>query len=199
MSQEQVTQWMVHLKHGDELAAGRLWDEYFTKLTRLAKRKLEGMPLRDADEEDVAISAMHSFCMGMASHRFDALHNRNDLWKLLVTITARKATAKLRKHYAQKRGSGGIRGESIFIQADGDERDGGIGNILGSEPTPELATDVAENCQVMLDQLGDETLRQVALLTLEGWRTEEIAQKFDCARRTIERKLERIRKIWGDE
>jgi len=92
-----------------------------------------------------------------------------------------------------------VRGESIFIQADGDEMNGGIGNILGTEPTPELAAGVAENCQVMLNQLNDETLQQVALLTLEGYRTEEIAQKLDCARRTIERKLSRIREIWGEE
>ena len=199
MSREQVTQWMIHLKQGDEVAAGQLWNEYFAKLTRLAKRKLEGMPLREADEEDVALSAMNSFCMGMANHRFDALQNRDDLWKLLVTITARKATSKRRRHYTQKRGGGGVRGESIFIQADGDEMNGGIGNILGTEPTPELAAGVAENCQVMLNQLNDETLQQVALLTLEGYRTEEIAQKLDCARRTIERKLSRIREIWGEE
>lgn len=197
MANEQVTQWMMHLKHGDELAAGRLWDEYFAKLTRLAKRKLEGMPLRDADEEDVALSAMNSFCMGMANHRFDALENRDDLWKLLVTITARKATAKLRKHYTQKRGGGGVRGESIFVQPDGDESDG-IGNILGSEPTPEFAMNVAENCQEMLATLDDEVLQDVAKMTLEGYTPAEIAKKHDCARRTIERKLERIREIWGE-
>ena len=199
MAHEQVTQWMVHLKHGDEVAAAYLWDEYFTKLTRLARRKLDGMPLRDADEEDVALSAMHSFCAGMAQHRFDGLQNRDDLWKLLVTITARKATGKLRKHYAQKRGGGGVRGESIFLQNDGEERDGGIGNILGSEPTPELAADVAENCQTLLEKLGDETLRQIALLTLEGYPPKEIAEKLDCARRTVERKLERIHEIWAED
>jgi len=49
----------------------------------------------------------------------------------------------------------------------------------------------------MLDQLQDETLRQIALWTLEGYRTEEIADKLGCVRRTSERKLERIREIWG--
>ena len=196
---EEVTQWMIKLSEGDELAATNLWNEYFTKMTRLAKRKLSGMPRRDSDEEDVAVSAMNSFHVGIVNHRFDALHNRDDLWKLLMTITARKATAKLRKHYAQKRGGGGTRGESVFIHANGDEHDGGIGNILGSEPTPEFAADVAENTQVMLNQLGDKTLQQVAQMRLEGWRTEEIAQKLGCARRTIERKLERIREIWGNE
>ena len=197
---EAVTQWIMHLAEGDQSAAEKIWNEYFAKLVRLARRKLDGMPLRDVDEEDVALSAMNSFCMGMTNKKFNALQNRTDLWKLLVTITARKATAKRRRHFAQKRGGGGIRGESIFLQNENEEmRNEGIGNILGSEPTPELALNVAENCQRLLDQLGDDTLRQVAVLTLEGYRTEEIAIKLNCVRRTIERKLERIREIWADE
>lgn len=197
MSQEEVTVWIHHLADGNASAAEHLWNEYFTKLTRLARRKLEGIPLRDADEEDVALSAMNSFCTGLANQRFSALENRTDLWKLLVTITARKATARLRRHYAQKRGGGEVRGESVFISADDDRKDG-IGNVLGREPTPDLAADVAENCQLMLDKLQDETLRQVALHTLEGYRTEEIAVKLGCTRRTVERKLQRIREIWSE-
>ncbi len=195
---EEVTQWILHLADGDQSAAQKIWDEYFTKLVRLARRKLEGMPLREVDEEDVALSAMNSFCMGISQRKFDGIQNRTDLWKLLVTITARKATAKLRRHFAQKRGGGGVRGESVFMHDDDDLREG-IGNILGSEPTPELASDVAENTQRLLDKLGDETLKQIAVLTLEGYRTEEIAVKLDCVRRTVERKLERIREIWADE
>jgi len=197
---EAVTQWIMHLAEGDQSAAEKIWNEYFTKLVRLARRKLDGMPFRDVDEEDVALSAMNSFCMGMMNQKFNALQNRTDLWKLLVTITARKATAKLRRHFAQKRGGGQVRGESIFLQNENDDfRNEGIGNILGNEPTPELATGVAENCQRLLDQLGDDTLKQIALLTLEGYRTEEIAVKLNCVRRTVERKLERIREIWEDE
>lgn len=196
--QEEVTKWVLHLAEGNSSAAELLWNEYFTKLVKLARRKLEGMPLREIDEEDVALSAMHSFCTGLAKHKFDALENRTDLWKLLVTITARKANARRRKHYAQKRGGGAVRGESVFIQSDGEPMGDGIGNVLGREPTPELATEVAESCQQLLDRLNDETLRQIALMTLEGYRTPEIAAKLECARRTVERKLERIREIWSE-
>ncbi|HBT77936.1 MAG TPA: RNA polymerase subunit sigma-70 [Planctomycetaceae bacterium] len=197
---EEITKWVLELGHGDQGAAEHLWNEYFNKLVRLARRKLEGVPLREVDEEDVALSAMHSFCRGLAADKFQALENRVDLWKLLVTITARKATARLRRHFAQKRGGGDIRGESVFQQANDDcGRDDGIGGVLGREPTPELAADVAENCEYYLELLGDDTLRRVALLTLEGFRTEEIAVKLGCVRRTVERKLERIREIWREE
>ncbi|MDR0706037.1 MAG: hypothetical protein LBF88_13775 [Planctomycetaceae bacterium] len=195
---EQVSNWILHLADGDEEIARKIWNEYFGRLVRLARRKLDGMPLRDVDEEDVALSAMNSFYHGMAQQKFGNVKNREDLWKLLVTITARKATAKLRRHYAQKRGGGSIRGESVFGQKDELNRNG-IGNVLGTEPTPELALAVVENCQRLLDKLGDETLRQIALLTLEGHRTEEIAIKLGCVRRTVERKIERIREIWSQE
>jgi len=193
---EAVSQWILHLADGDVEVAEKIWNDYFGKLVRLARRKLDGIPSRDSDEEDVALSAMNSFYQGLANHKFDHLHNRNDLWKLLVTITARKATAKRRAYFAQKRGGGQVRGESVFGYQEGDQE--GFANILGTEPTPELAVSVAENCRQMLDQLHDETLRQIALWTLEGYRTEEIADKIGCVRRTVERKLERIREIWGE-
>jgi len=158
------------------------------------------LPCRVADEEDVALSAMNSFCRGMVGHRFDEVNDREDLWKLLVTITARKACKQRRLHYADKRGGGAVRGESVFLRVDdGEEHDHGIGQVLGEEPTPELANMVAEDCRHMLDSLGDETLRQVALLTLEGYNTQEIAEKLGCVRRSVERKLERIREKWSRE
>ncbi len=194
---EGVTRGVLDLSGGDQEAAAKLWDAYFTKLVVLAKRKFGSVRLRDVDEEDVALSAMKSFCRGLADRKFDAVENRNDLWKLLVTITSRKATAKLRRHFARKRGAGKVRGESIFL-GDAGERSEGIGGILGKEPTPELAEELAENCHLYLDRLDDETLRRIALLTLEGYRTEEIATRLGCVRRTVERKLERIRAIWSE-
>jgi len=192
---EMISQWLLHLAEGDNDAAQSIWNDYFGKLVNLARRKLGGIPNRDYDEEDVAISAMNSFYRGMAQHKFGHVHNRDDLWKLLVTITVRKATARRRSYFAQKRGGGRVRGESIFGYQEDEQ--GGLACVLGTEPTPELAADVAENCRQMLDQLQDETLRQVALWILEGYRTEEIATKLGCVRRTVERKLERIREIWG--
>jgi DNA-directed RNA polymerase specialized sigma24 family protein len=196
---EEVTQWIVRLSRGDERAAQVLWEKYFDKLVRYARRKLEGMPCRASDEEDVALSAMNSFCRGMADRRFDEALGRDELWKLLVTITARKVCAQKRRHFAEKRGAGNVRGESVFLRTDDAERDDGIGQVLGSEPTPELANMVAEDCRRMLDGLGDETLQQVARLTLEGYSTQEIAEKLGCVRRSVERKLERIRDKWSRE
>ena len=193
---EIVSQLMLHLAKGDSDVAEKIWNDYFGKMVKLARRKLDGMPNRDADEEDVAISAMNSFYQGLVRHKFEHLHNRDDLWKLLVTITVRKATAKRRSHFSQKRGGGLTRGESVFKQQEA--KHDGLAHIIGTEPTPELAVSVAENCRMLLEQLPNETIRQVALWTLEGYRTEEIAEKLGCVRRTVERKLECIREIWDE-
>jgi len=193
---EIVSQWLLNLAEGDDDVAQEIWNDYFGKLVSLARKKLGGIPRRDYDEEDVAVSAMNSFYQGMAHRKFSRVRNRDDLWKLLVTITVRKAAARRRSYFAQKRGSGRVRGESIFGHPEDEQ--GGLAHVLGTEPTPELAAGVAENCRQMLDQLKDETLCQIALWTLEGYRPEEIAEKLGCVRRTVERKLERIREIWGN-
>jgi RNA polymerase sigma factor (sigma-70 family) len=197
---DEVTQWIQQLASGNSEAANGLWVQYFDKLVAYARRKMQTMPRRHADEEDVALSAMKSFCLGMAEHRFDQLSNRQDLWKLLVTIAARKVIAQQRYDHAEKRGGGRVHGESIFMAGEFDLGHGsGIGAVLGREPTPELANLVAEDFHRLLDSLDDETLRQIALLTLEGYTVQEIAARLGCVRRTIERKLERIRTKWSDE
>jgi len=194
---DELAQWLEELSQGDECAARWLWERYFDKLVRLARRKMEGLSLRSSDEEDVALSAMNSFCRGMAEQRFDEIGGADELWKLLVTITARKVCAHRRRHFAQKRGGGRVRGESIFHNGNDDSFDNGIGEVLGNEPTPELAVGLAENCMEMIDSLEDKTLQKIVLMTLEGYRTPEIAKKLGCVRRTVERKLQIIRDKWG--
>jgi DNA-directed RNA polymerase specialized sigma24 family protein len=195
---DSVTPWISRLAEGDPQAIQELWERYFADLVRLAAKRLTEIARRAADEEDVALSAMHTFCRGMAEHRFSNVKDRDDLWKLLVTITARKATAQNRRQFAEKRGAGHVRGESVFGPPSLDDEDHvGIEGLADSQPTPQLACMLVENCRQMLDLLGDETLRQVALLRLEGFSPREIADKLDCVERTVERKLERIRDKWS--
>lgn len=195
---ESLSDWLHRLSEGDQDAARELWAEYFEKLVRLARRKLEGVSLRSVDEEDVALSAMDSFCRGMAQRKFEEISDSDELWKLLVTITARKICAKRRLHFAQKRGSGKVRGESVFLAGSDSHSfpDLGIGEVLGKEPTPDFASEVAENSRNLIDLLQDETLEKIVLLTLEGYKIPEIAQKMGCVRRTVERKLQLVREIW---
>ena len=189
--------WINKLQEGDEQASDVIWKNYFEKLVRLSRNRLQGMPKRAVDEEDIAISAMNSFFRGAAAARFPKLEDRHDLWNLLVTITARKAIRQKRRHFAEKRGGGNVRGESVFDRPD--ENNAGIGQVLGSEPSPELVTEVSDCCRELMSKLQDAKLETIAKHKLEGFTNDEIAVKLDCTTRTVERKLERIRSKWSRE
>ena len=70
---------------------------------------------------------------------------------------------------------------------------------MGDEPTPAFAAQVAEECQRLLDRLGDETLRRIAVWKMEGFTNDEIAGQLDCSPRTVTLKLQAIRIIWSEE
>ena len=191
-----VTGWIDDLKAGDDAAALHLWHRYFDQLVRLARAKLGAMPRGAADEEDVALSAFHSFCQGAARGRFPRLDDRDNLWRLLVTITARKALDQVRRQARQKRGGGRVLVGSAQAGGEDDTDGAGLEQVVGREPTPQFAAMVADECRRLLAALGDETLRRVALLRMEGCSDEEIAARVDCSLRTVSRKLALIRKAW---
>jgi DNA-binding CsgD family transcriptional regulator len=57
----------------------------------------------------------------------------------------------------------------------------------------------AEECRRLLARLGDDTLRQVARLRMEGYTNEEVAGRLGCSLRGVARKVERIRRTWLGE
>ena len=65
-------------------------------------------------------------------------------------------------------------------------------------PTPEFAAQVGEQFEMLLKSLGDETLRKIVMLKMQGYTHPEIAQQLNCVPRTVERKLERIRAKWSN-
>jgi DNA-directed RNA polymerase specialized sigma24 family protein len=196
-AESDVSAWLEALKAGEPASAQKLWDCYFRKLVFLAAERLPRRARRAADQEDVALSAFNSFCAGVERGRFPQLNDREDLWRLLVVITARKARAVVRRETRPKRGGGKVRGESAFADA-GDSNAYGLEQAAETEPTPDFAVQVAEECQVLLDDLGDEGLRQIALLKMEGYTRQEIAEKTGRSVRSIARRLELIRDIWSE-
>lgn len=192
MDETDVTRWIVQLKAGDSHAAQKLWEAYFAKVVQLARRRLQDSPRRAADEEDLALSAFKSFCLGAEQGRFPDLVDRDGLWSLLVAITANKAIDAQRRESRQKRGGG------LTVQPLSDGLSGELSEIIGREPTPEFAAQVAEQCEQLLERLADPELAQIAILKMQGFSVDEIGQQLDCASRTVKRKLQRIRTIWLD-
>src|SRR5262245_40385742 len=130
-----VTRRIESLKAGDPEAVRHIWDRYFQGMVSVARRRLQGLPRVVADEEDVAATAIESFWQGAQRGAYPELHNREDLRRLLVVITVRKAAHVSRHERRQKRGDGKVIFQSDLAGTEGASSDVGIDRIMGNEPT----------------------------------------------------------------
>ncbi len=196
---DSVTQWIVALKRGDEVAAQRLWDRYFTRLAGIAGKRLQVVSRLPTDGEDVALSALHSLCAGMNNGKFNLLADRDSLWKLLVAITVRKVNHAIRDEFRQKRGGGKTVGESALFNHD-DVVDGarGLEIVLDREPTPDFVIQIQDEIQRLFSLLPDEELKKIATWKMQGLTSQEIASQLGKALATVERRLKLIRALWEE-
>lgn len=199
-----VTCWIDALKGdagdgGLDDAARQLWGRYCDRLVRLAKDRLRrgsGPPPGVVDEEDVALSAFHTLCKMAAAGRFPKLDDRDDLWKLLVTLTARKAANERKSARRKKRGGGLVLDEAAL---NGNDPDGdAMARVIGDEPTPEFAAMISEEFRRLVASLREPEFVKIAMMKFEGHTNLEIADDLGCVERTVERKLKIIRKTWVD-
>jgi RNA polymerase sigma factor (sigma-70 family) len=192
-----VTSWVKQLQAGDiGRPVEKLWERYYQRLVWLARFRLGSFPRRVADEEDVALSAFDSFCQGAARGRFRELNEATNVWRLLVTITARKAYQLILSNCRKKRGGNAILHEAVMAA----RRTGGnsvLEQLADREPTPELVAEAADEYQRRLQQLDEDQLQKVAQWKTERYTNDEIAAKLGCTPRTVERRLLRIRAIWS--
>jgi DNA-directed RNA polymerase specialized sigma24 family protein len=191
-----ITHFLARAKDGDEQAAAALWEAYFQRLTRIARRKLQGAPTRAADEEDVVVEAFTRLFRGMEANRFRQLESRDDLWPVLVMLTVRKAVDQRLHEQAQKRGGGNVRGESAFVGTSDDELATGISEFLADERTPAFTVEMEEGCQQLFGVL-DDSLRQIALWRLEGYSNAEVAERTGKDISWVERQFRKIRDRWS--
>lgn len=176
-----ITVWINELKAGQRAPVEKLLTRYFERLVQLARARLSGRPGLAAYDEDVALSAFKSLCLGAEQGKFPRLDDRDDLWRLLAMMTMRKAIDLARRQQSR-------------TTPAGDE----VEELLSREPAPELAAELADEYRGLLARLDDPRLVEIALLKVEGHGNEEIAQKLGCGLRSVERKLHRIRALWQE-
>ena len=185
-----VSVWLAQMKEGGEAAAQQIWERYYERLVAMARQRIRGAHQQIGDEEDVAISVFESFYRAAENGRFPDLSGRDDLWRLLLRMAARKIIDQRRRSQTVRRGgdetiqpivSEGTDGEQMIIQ------------VIGEEPSPDMVMMMTESCEELLEHLGDETLRNIAVAKMEGYSNSELADRFNCSERTIERRLHLIR------
>jgi DNA-directed RNA polymerase specialized sigma24 family protein len=184
------------MEAGDQDAATALWQHCFPRLLSYSRGKLPAHLRRVLDEEDVALSAFKSFCIGAAKGSLGDIKGRDELWRLLYCISARKANGYVRNQTRQKRGGGLVAGESTFKSKSLDGQNG-IDQVADPSSSPATLAQFADDCQRLFEMLQDDMLQTIAILRIEGYSVDEIATRVGCAKRSVERRLQLIRKIWN--
>jgi eukaryotic-like serine/threonine-protein kinase len=173
---------------GDPTAADEVFHRYLRRLTALARARLAPSVGRRVDPEDAVQSAFRSFFLGARTGRFRFEHG-GDLWRLLATITGRKAARLAEHHRAGKRSVGRERplGSSEtwsqVMPVDGSQR-----------PRPEDAVVLADELLAVMRELSPDG-RRILELRLQGHDVAEIAGKLGRTERTIRRRFEQLHEL----
>lgn len=193
-----MTLWLRELRTADEEAAQKLWIHFVSRLCALGRKRLSPETRRVYDEDDAALSAFHSVCVGIRAGRFPDLQDRDSLWSVLAVVTARKISRRHRYDRQERRDVRRNVSESIF-QSGGNPASDGLVAIKSCQPTAEYAAEFVETCEQLFASLADPTLEQVAALRIAGHTDSEIADQVKCSRRTVQRRLEVIRRQWESQ
>lgn len=190
---ESITAWIEQLRVGDEEAARRLWDGFFNRLLDFATRRLKNTRSADYDEEDIVLSALKSFCLGVRRGRFPNLRDRDDLWRLLFVITSRKVADRFAFQRRAKRDF------AREVVCNPTTSAGGTSStwFVSGEPDPAMVAECEEQFSILLNCLQHPDLKRVALWKMEGHTNEDIAALMSRSLATVERKLRTIREIWS--
>ena len=181
---ESVSFWIRALKNGDNAAATHLFDRYQAQLRNVAKSLLGHSPQTVADEEDVVIRSFYAFLRRTSQGAYPGLETRDDLWRLLVTITRSFAWKQSRFFGRTKRRQ----------KATDDEI---LRSLASQTLEPDALASMSETLTYLLDSLSDPELRQIALGRLEGKTNAQIAESIDRSERTVERRVRLIRSQWS--
>jgi RNA polymerase sigma-70 factor, ECF subfamily len=173
-------------RRGDQDAARELFDAYVVRLIPLAKRRISQRLASRVDAEDIVQSVFRTFFARLKDDKFE-INDQDDLFRLLMRITVHKTLRQIAHHKAAKR-------DPALELAQGDSAQEQLLQLLTSEPTPEATVTFLDQLEHFMAQLktGD---REILELRLQGYSTEEIAEKLGSYDRKIRRVLERIRDV----
>ena len=192
-----VTLYVQHLHSPDcrerDEAARVIWERFSARLRSLVRRHLDNRIRRREDEEDVLQNMYASFCLGQLQGKASP-SSREELWKLLVRITMCKVVNTAHRHHAARRDIRRERSEardphaaeSLFPRWM-------LEHVDRAEPSPDEKIIVLEELERLLHGLTDD-LRRIILWKLEGFTNAEIAAMIGRTVRSVELKMQLIRK-----
>jgi DNA-directed RNA polymerase specialized sigma24 family protein len=174
-------------------AARVIWERFSTRLQVLVRRHLDNRIRRREDEQDILQSMYASFCLGQLEGKASP-SSREELWKLLVRITMCKLVNTAHRHHAARRDVRRERSEprdphpagSLFPRWM-------LEHVDRAQPSQEEKVIVLEEVDRLLDGLSED-LRRIVLWKLDGFTNAEIATMIGRTVRSVELKMQLIRK-----
>jgi len=174
-------------------AARIIWERFSFRLQALVRRHLDNRIRCREDEQDVLMSMYANFCAGQLEGKTPPA-SREELWKLLVRITMCKVVNTAHRHLAARRD---VRRERT--DARDQWRDGSLfprwmlDHVDKAQPSPEEQVIVLDELDRVLQDLPKE-LRQIVLWKLDGYTNAQIARMIQRTVRSVELKMQLIRK-----
>ena len=187
-----ISMWIERLRQSDDMAAKAVWNHFAYRLCELARSRLSPATRRVYDEDDAVQSVFRSVCLGLAEGRFPELKDRESMWRLMLVITSQKISNRHRFDRQLRRDVSRTLTDSVFCGNSDSISENQL--AMSREPTPEFAAEFLETCESLFTGLNDPGLEQVVMLRLEGFTDTEIANRLNCSRRTIQRRMEIIRR-----
>jgi RNA polymerase sigma-70 factor (ECF subfamily) len=166
---------------GQSDASTQLYLRYAERLHALVMAKTSRDLARRIDAEDIVQSVFRTF-FRRATHGHYSVPEGEELWKLLLVIALNKVRAAGAHHRAAKR--------DVRLTVGGEAFDRALESEQSSDEAA-LAT-----LQLVIDDLLDgmpAAHRQMIELRIEGYEVQEITEKVQRAKRSVERVLQNFR------
>ncbi|MEM7476852.1 MAG: sigma-70 family RNA polymerase sigma factor [Planctomycetota bacterium] len=180
-NQEVTVVWLDELAEGKESAVLEFWSRYGESLQRVAERQIASWLRRRVDPEDVVQSACRTFFRRASAGDFE-FESKDDVWKLLLTITLNKVRMQARFHSRNRRSVSKEQAMPEEANLQPAEWDHAIEQV-----------ELKDMLQVAFSDKDDER-KHVLEMWLEGRTQNEIAEEIGCSERTVRRIQDRIRK-----
>lgn len=183
MPESHPGEWLNHHRSGDPDGARRIFEHFSRRLCQLAQRHLSTRLRQRVDGEDVVQSVFRTFFVRDAQGQFQ-IDDSDELWRLLVTITLRKARGVWRKNSSARRSAG----REVSLDDSGLDPIG----AMSREPSVVEALVLADEIETLLDGL-EETNARALELRMGGYSPTEAAEIMGISRQAFYRLLAPIK------
>ena len=188
-----ISYWLANPGNGQNpYGAQLLMQRFGARLIRLARRQLESSRDPAYDEEDLALSAIQALHQHLTQESLSRPANREQLWKLLVTIALNKSRNALRHNAQPKRPSDNASKELI------ERRTKEAYDLMTQSPDWPLM--IADQCEFLIKLLDQQDssgeLKKIALMRLDGASKVQIARELGYTRFTVSARINLIQAIW---